>query len=151
MVGPTWAPHVISLSPLGSHSSSSSRCSMPTTTASAEACRRSGGCGRPRAKGPTRSGGAGGAAGQPITHWPPPLFATPLSSPSPVHSPPPSPVHSLHSHGDGGELVAEKHVRYIVTVEKVGRLSIGCELLDAAADSARCLANSSKTVSLNVK
>uniref|UniRef100_I1P8G7 Uncharacterized protein n=1 Tax=Oryza glaberrima TaxID=4538 RepID=I1P8G7_ORYGL len=34
-----------------------------------------------------------------------------------------------------GELAAEKHVRYIVTVEKVGRLSLGCELLDAAADS----------------
>jgi hypothetical protein len=26
--------------------------------------------------------------------------------------------------GDGGELAAEKHVRYIVTVEKVGRLSL---------------------------
>uniref|UniRef100_A0A0D3HME5 Geranylgeranyl transferase type II subunit beta n=1 Tax=Oryza barthii TaxID=65489 RepID=A0A0D3HME5_9ORYZ len=37
--------------------------------------------------------------------------------------------------GDGGELAAEKHVRYIVTMEKVGRLSLGCELLDAAADS----------------
>jgi hypothetical protein len=35
---------------------------LPTTTAAAEAYRRSGGCGRPRAKGPTRSGGAGGAA-----------------------------------------------------------------------------------------
>uniref|UniRef100_A0A0E0R933 Geranylgeranyl transferase type II subunit beta n=1 Tax=Oryza rufipogon TaxID=4529 RepID=A0A0E0R933_ORYRU len=33
------------------------------------------------------------------------------------------------------ELAAEKHVRYIVTMEKVGRLSLGCELLDAAADS----------------
>ncbi|EEC68264.1 hypothetical protein OsI_36297 [Oryza sativa Indica Group] len=51
--------------------------------------------------------------------------------------------------GDGWELAAEKHVRYIVTVEKVDRLSLGCELLDAAADSARCLANSCKTVSLN--
>jgi hypothetical protein len=53
--------------------------------------------------------------------------------------------------GDGWELAAEKHVRYIVTVEKVDRLSLGCELRDAAADSARCLANSCKTVSLNVK
>uniref|UniRef100_A0A0E0LWT2 Geranylgeranyl transferase type II subunit beta n=1 Tax=Oryza punctata TaxID=4537 RepID=A0A0E0LWT2_ORYPU len=36
--------------------------------------------------------------------------------------------------GDGGELAVEKHVRYIVTVEKVGRLARR-ELLDAAADS----------------
>uniref|UniRef100_A0A0E0J9W5 Prenyltransferase alpha-alpha toroid domain-containing protein n=1 Tax=Oryza nivara TaxID=4536 RepID=A0A0E0J9W5_ORYNI len=37
--------------------------------------------------------------------------------------------------GDGRELAVEKHIRYIVTVEKVDRLSLGCELLDAAADS----------------
>ncbi|BAS74258.1 Os01g0739100 [Oryza sativa Japonica Group] len=35
---------------------------MPPPPTAAEACRRSGSCSRPRAKGPTRSGGASGVA-----------------------------------------------------------------------------------------